>query len=261
MEQEAIRILNADSLSAADVFGSASRLVAQSPAEMPSESAMLDSIPFQCVIFATAVIYIFFLVRYSDIILEFIRTALSTESNTMRKEKGIQLSSEQRNLSIVMALVGIILLSLIAVRLYRRLRPPLFAGDVGIWAGFGIAAAAMTAAIAAECAVLYLAGGLSGRREACQSLIRIKLLYFALGVSVMAPFCISYLLLPGDAASVWLYAAFGLCSVSTLLFVKESFLLFISQRISILFWILYLCILEIFPISLLLSPFLRGEGI
>ncbi|MBQ5352799.1 MAG: DUF4271 domain-containing protein, partial [Alistipes sp.] len=48
------------------------------------------------------------------------------------------------------------------------------------------------------------------------------------------------------------------CMLTALiLFVKETFLFFVSQKISILHWILYLCALEIFPLSLLLAPILR----
>lgn len=261
MDTETILATCADTLSAADIFGDCSRLLAQSPPTVSPESAMLDSLPFQAAMLAVAVVYIFFLVRYSDIIWAFIRTALSSDGGALRKESGMQFSSEQRNLSIVMSLVGIVLISFVYVRMLRWFRPSLFDGAAEMWAGWGIAAAAATAVLASGCAVLYLAGRVSGRHEACMSLIRIKLLFFAVGVSVVTPFCISYLLLPENAAGVWFYAVLALCSVSALLFVKESFLLFISQRISILFWILYLCTLEIFPISLMLSPFLRGEGI
>ncbi|MBP3497475.1 MAG: DUF4271 domain-containing protein, partial [Alistipes sp.] len=46
-------------------------------------------------------------------------------------------------------------------------------------------------------------------------------------------------------------------SIATIIFIKESFLFFVSQKISILHWILYLCALEIFPLSLILAPILR----
>ncbi|MBR5885801.1 MAG: DUF4271 domain-containing protein, partial [Alistipes sp.] len=36
-----------------------------------------------------------------------------------------------------------------------------------------------------------------------------------------------------------------------------TFFFFVSQKISILHWFLYLCALEIFPASLILAPFLR----
>lgn len=261
MDSETIRSTCADTLSAADIFGDGSRLLLQSQPAASPESAMLDSLPFQAVMLAVAVVYMFFLVRYSDIIWGFIRTAVSADGNALLKESGMQFSSEQRNLSIVMSLIGIIMTSFVSIRLLRWLRPSLFDGAAELWIGCGVAAAAIAATMAAVCAVLYIAGAVSGRRDACMGLIRIKTLCFAVGVSVITPFCISYLLLPENAAGVWLYAILALCSVSALLFVKKSFLLFISQRISILFWILYLCTLEIFPISLLLSPFLRGDGI
>ena len=122
MDSETIRSTCADTLSAADIFGDGSRLLLQSPPAASPESAMLDSLPFQAVMLAVAVVYMFFLVRYSDIIWGFIRTAVSADGNALLKESGMQFSSEQRNLSIVMSLIGIIMTSFVSIRLLRWLR-------------------------------------------------------------------------------------------------------------------------------------------
>ena len=66
------------------------------------------------------------------------------------------------------------------------------------------------------------------------------------------------LLSEGIVAKIALYISVAICSVSLILFIKETFLLFRAQRFSIFHWILYLCALEIFPLSLLLAPIVRG---
>ena len=140
MDSETIRSTCADTLSAADIFGDGSRLLLQSPPAASPESAMLDSLPFQAVMLAVAVVYMFFLVRYSDIIWGFIRTAVSADGNALLKESGMQFSSEQRNLSIVMSLIGIIMTSFVSIRLLRWLRPSLFDGAAELWIGCGCGA-------------------------------------------------------------------------------------------------------------------------
>ena len=90
------------------------------------------------------------------------------------------------------------------------------------------------------------------------NLWHMKLLYFSLSVVIISPMVILTLLTDGLVAKIALYTSAAICSLSLILFIKETFLLFRTQRFSIFHWILYLCALEIFPLSLLLAPIARG---
>ena len=85
----------------------------------------------------------------------------------------------------------------------------------------------------------------------------IKLLHFSVAILVVTPFAILALLTDGVLAVIAFYISVAVSSVSLVLFVKDSFLFFNTQRFSIFHWILYLCALEFFPLSLLFAPIVR----
>ena len=55
----------------------------------------------------------------------------------------------------------------------------------------------------------------------------------------------------GTGGEVWLRVACLAAAVAVVMYVRESVTLFNSKKISILHWILYLCIVEIMPFTLL----------
>ena len=78
------------------------------------------------------------------------------------------------------------------------------------------------------------------------TLVRIRLVYFALA-TVMLVAQIS----AGTAAEAWFAAGCLSAAVAAFFFLRESLMLFISKKISILHWFLYLCTIEIMPLSFL----------
>ena len=96
------------------------------------------------------------------------------------------------------------------------------------------------------------------RNDACNTIWHIKLLHFSLIIILLSPLLILVLLTEGVVARLALYTSIAVCSLTLILFVKETFLLFRAQRFSIFHWFLYLCALEFFPLSLLLAPIVRG---
>ena len=83
------------------------------------------------------------------------------------------------------------------------------------------------------------------------ALMRIRLTYFVLGTIMVAPIVLMALIGTGVSADVWLNVVFVAIGVVVVLFVRESVGFFISKKVSILHWILYLCTVEILPLSLL----------
>ena len=116
---------------------------------------------------------------------------------------------------------------------------------------------AILATMFGERLMLYVVGAVSGRNDACNTIWHIKLLYFSLIIILLLPLLILVLLTEGVVARLALYTSIAVCSLTLILFVKETFLLFRAQRFSIFHWFLYLCALEIFPVSLILAPILR----
>ena len=83
------------------------------------------------------------------------------------------------------------------------------------------------------------------------ALMRIRLTYFVLGTVMVAPVLLMAMIGTGVGADVWLNVVFVAIGVVGVLFIRESVGFFISKKVSILHWILYLCTVEILPFSLL----------
>ena len=83
------------------------------------------------------------------------------------------------------------------------------------------------------------------------ALMRIRLTYFVLGTVMVAPVLLMAMIGTGVGADVWLNVVCVATGVVGVLFVRESVGFFISKKVSILHWILYLCTVEILPLSLL----------
>ncbi len=83
------------------------------------------------------------------------------------------------------------------------------------------------------------------------SLMRIRLTYFVLSTVMVSPIVLMALIGSGASADAWLKVSCVAIGVVVVLFVRESVEFFISKKVSILHWILYLCTVEILPLSLL----------
>lgn len=142
----------------------------------------------------------------------------------------------------------------------------LWAGRQPVWDGmppyacavlpFG-AMAAFLSVVVVQYAVLAVAGGITRSWPTMATLLRIRLIYFVLStVLVMPPMLVSQVD-TGLAGGVWLRAAAVAGAVAAALYARESITLFISKKISILHWFLYLCIVEIMPFTLLWQIIVR----
>ena len=244
-------------ISAEELFGTASRLVEQVESNALTGIASLGG-AYQAATGVVALLFIFILVRYFDLFRHLIFSSLSKQSN--RPDIHIY-SSELKNIELFTSLMGVMLLSLLVMRLsvfeptrtfFAPLRP--LAG----WEIGGVALAATLATMFGERIMLYIVGAISGRNEACNTIWHIKLLHFSIVIILLAPLSILVLLAEGMVAKLALCISVAVSSLTLISFVKETFLLFRAQRFSIFHWFLYLCALEFFPLSLLLAPIVRG---
>ena len=83
------------------------------------------------------------------------------------------------------------------------------------------------------------------------SFMRIRLTYFVLSTILVAPIMLTALIGTGSSADAWLKVGCVALGVVIVMFIRESVGFFISKKVSILHWILYLCTVEILPFSLL----------
>lgn len=79
----------------------------------------------------------------------------------------------------------------------------------------------------------------------------LKRTYFALAVVIATPPLLLFALCPPDTGRLWLGLSLLESAVTAVLYVRETLHLFLSKKVPILHWFLYLCAVEIFPFSLL----------
>ena len=106
------------------------------------------------------------------------------------------------------------------------------------------------AIIIAQSIVLSVVGVVTQSLSMVSALIRVRLIYFVLCVVIVAPILLIALLGQGASYQVWMNMGLVAVAATLLLYAKESVELFISKKVSILHWILYLCAVEILPFTL-----------
>ena len=99
--------------------------------------------------------------------------------------------------------------------------------------------------------VVRLAGAVTLSQPFVSQLMLLKRTYFTLGVIVTVPALLLFALCPRGTGDVWFCIIVIELIVTAILYLREVLNLFISKKVSILHWILYLCIVEVFPVSLL----------
>lgn len=244
-------------ISAEELFGATCRMVAEGNLAGLSGIASLGSM-YQLATGVIALLFIFILVRYFDI---FRYLVLSSVSKRINRSDIHIYSAEIKNIEIITSLVGTVLIALLVMRMsvmeeFRFITSPL--SLFSAWSIGGSVLAGILATMCGERLMLYIIGVVSGRNDACNTIWHTKLLYFCVIIIILSPMLILSLLTEGLVTQIALYISVAVCLISLILFIKETFLLFRTQRFSIFHWILYLCALEIFPLSLLLAPILRG---
>lgn len=113
------------------------------------------------------------------------------------------------------------------------------------------AMAAFVAVVAVQYAMLAVAGGITRSWSMMAVLLRIRLIYFVLATVIVLPPVLMWQMNGGTGGEVWLRVACLAAAVAVVMYVRESVTLFNSKKISILHWILYRCIVEIMPFTLL----------
>ena len=237
-------------ISPKEAFGSLSTLATDVVAE---QSGFSYGFALQMVVLAVGFVYIFYIVRYWEFLYYFLLKAVGFYRNS--SEKAHINPAEQTNIEVVMILMGTVILSLCTLRLGSMwgIIPQGFSP----WVVCGVSLAALLLELLLKMGSIYLVSAVCENYGVGRALIGIKSLYLAVCFVVVIPFGILFLLSPEIPSKVGFFGMALAVAIALIIFVKETFLFFVSQKISILHWFLYLCALEIFPLSLILAPIVR----
>ena len=234
------------------VFGRESVLVPPRPLPQAVGQSLTDNAVFQGFVLLLAGTYATLLYRnIGDI-----RTLLGHVSR--ERAGGVRLSEDPgssgftRFLNLATA-IGMLFLGIIAVKYGDSIMPPALSEALahGAVLALSLIATLACAAIAAlQRGFLQLVGAVTASQPFVSQLGLLRRTYFVLGIIVTSPALLLFALCPRGSGDVWFCVIAIELAITVILYLRETLHLFISKKISILHWILYLCAVEIFPISL-----------
>lgn len=107
------------------------------------------------------------------------------------------------------------------------------------------------AVVLAQHLLLTLIGAVTRSGHMVKKILQMRMVYFVFATISVAPLLLLSQMGWWGIYSGWLYVGCGVGIVILALYLKESLELFISKKVSILHWFLYLCTVEVLPLSFL----------
>ena len=108
-----------------------------------------------------------------------------------------------------------------------------------------------------QIAMLWLIGRVAMCEDVTSTLLRLRKISFSIFTICCTPAVLLYALSEIYRAEVFLYLIVFELVICFLVFLYETFDLFVTKKISVLHWILYLCTVELFPVSLIVLTVMR----
>ena len=239
---------------AGEFFGQQSLLAAPRPAAQ-QQPRLTDELPFQGLVLLLTLLFGLLLYRNPGDMRALVGRVAFERRDSERTSDESGNAGFTRFLNIALAL-GFLLAGVTAVRLCDRpdiAQELLSMGNgstlslllaLGVWLLFLLV-------YLYGILLLRAVGGVTLTSGFTTQLIRIKRGYAALGAIILAPVILLFALSPLGSDTIWAGLLTAGWLITFLLYLRETFALFISKKVSILHWILYLCAVEIFPVTLL----------
>lgn len=235
------------------LFGGESCTVQPAGIERPVGESLTDNAVFQGFVLLLAATYATLLYRN----LGDVKTLLSRIFRDTASSKRIAEEPGSNGFSrflYVTTAIGMLFMGVIVV----KYGDTLLSAELGRALSHGAVLALSLLATLAWCGVVIfqfllvrITGAVTLSQPFISQLTLLRRTYFALGVIVTSPTLLLFALCPRGTGGAWFIVGAVELIITAVLFLRESLNLFISKKISILLWILYLCAVEVFPISLL----------
>ena len=153
---------------------------------------------------------------------------------------------------------GLITVTVFAVKYSSLWFPPMLQFDP-LWK-IPVAAVCVAATLLAvslyQRLMLLAIGFVTGGRDFADTLLYVKKACFATTALFLSPVVVLSALSEPEGRG-WLYCIAGECFILSLIFLKETIVLFIRKKIPIFQWFLYLCTVEAFPLTLICASIAR----
>lgn len=239
---------------AEEFFGQQSLLVTPRPV-VPQPQRLTDELPFQGLVLLLTLLFGLLLYRNPGDMRALVGRVAFERRDSERTSDESGNAGFTRFLNIALAL-GFLLAGVTAVRLCDR---PDIAQELLRMGSGSTLSLLLALGVGLLFLLVYLygilllraVGGVTLTSGFTTQLIRIKRGYAALGAIILAPVILLFALSPLGSDTLWAGVLTAGWLITFLLYLRETFALFISKKVSILHWILYLCAVEIFPVTLL----------
>lgn len=239
---------------AGEFFGQQSLLAAPRPAAQ-QQPRLTDELPFQGLVLLLTLLFGLLLYRNPGDMRALVGRVAFERRDSERTSDESGNAGFTRFLNIALAL-GFLLAGVTAVRLCDR---PDIAQELLSMGDGSTLSLLLALGVGLLFLLVYLygilllraVGGVTLTSGFTTQLIRIKRGYAALGAIILAPVILLFALSPLGSDTIWAGLLTAGWLITFLLYLRETFALFISKKVSILHWILYLCAVEIFPVTLL----------
>lgn len=236
-----------------ELFGAASTLHSPGGAPVPATPTLTDNAVFQGFVLLLAATFAMLLHRHACDIRLLLGRISHDRASGKRLMEDPGGSGMARFLHISTA-IGILFVGVLVVKYGDTLlRPSLLEAlpREAVLALSLVASLLFIGVILYQQLLLRLAGTVTVSQQLIAQLLLLKRTYFVLMVIVSSPALLLFALCPRGTGGFWFSLIIAGFVLSAALYLRESLHLFLSKKISILHWILYLCTVELFPVSLL----------
>ena len=235
------------------LFGTETVTVQPERLERPAGPSLTDNAVFQGFVLLLAAIYATLLYRN----LGDVRTLLSrisrdtTSGERISEEPGG--SGFSRFLNVTTA-IGMLFMGVVVVKYGDTLISPEWTASLSQAAVLALSLLATLAwctVFLFQAATVRIVGAVTLSQPFIAQLVLLRRTYFSLAVIITSPPLLLFALCPRGTGAAWFVVGALELIITAVLYLRESLNLFISKKISILHWFLYLCTVEVFPVSLL----------
>lgn len=232
---------------AEQMFGEASVLESYD-AVAPLEPTLISGWLFQSLIIVGLVAYLYMLLRSWHFMGSIWQGVLFRSSERRMRDEGGELPLERFKLSA--SIMGLVLMALVVVRLVDMS----LQSDAPIYESGMLSLAPIYALLAIFLFVawhylLHKLVGVVTRSDVVDGAWGVTAMNFVRLVVILYPLVAIWLLAPNDMLDIWSVVLGIVMSIMVIIYLKDTFVLFVGKKISILNWILYLCAAILLPIS------------
>lgn len=234
-------------VTAGEMFGPAS-VVADAAAQQSAAGSLTASPLFHGAVVLLLLWYMLSIYRHPELIRAVRTRILSPDTSSSERLHDDRNAAGYTHFVGTIIVAGVLFASILLVKCVEAFLPGgyVLPDWAAIWSAPAMAAVFM-AVSAYQIALLWITGRITVSGQLVSALLYVKELYFGFALFLLTPALLLYALCPpGEGRVLAAVVALEVLFVAVL-FLRETILLFMAKKVSILHWFLYLCTVEIFP--------------